>query len=310
MSLRKNKALLILNPKAGKQEGKTHFYTIVSILSQKYDLTVHLTEYAGDATDTAAEGEEFDTIICCGGDGTVGQVLDGVSRLSHPVDIGYIPCGTTNDLATATEIPKKIAQAAQAIVDGTPIAHDVGLFADQRRFVYTATFGAFAKTSYDTPQDMKNVFGPFAYFLSGIGELGSIRNYKVKITYDGGVFEADDVILCAVLNTTSIGGVLKLPRDEVDFADGIFEVLVIRRPADLFKLNALILALTSSNFNNPDMVFLKADSFHIETAEPTSWTVDGENAGEHRSVNIQCLKQAIHFIRIPSVKETKSLPKG
>lgn len=303
MSLRKKKALLILNPKAGKQEGKTHFYAIVSILSQKYDLTVHLTEYSGDATDTAAEAEEFDTVICCGGDGTVGQVLDGVAKLSHPVDIGYIPCGTTNDLATATGIPKKIAQAAQTIVDGTPIPHDVGLFAGQRRFVYTATFGAFAKTSYDTPQDMKNVLGSFAYFLSGIGELGNIRNYKVKITHNGGVFEADDVILCSVMNTTSIGGVLKLPPDEVDFADGLFEVLIIRRPSDLFKLNALILALTSSNFNNPDMTLLKADNLCIETAEPTAWTVDGENAGEHWSVNIQCLKQATRFIRMPPVKD-------
>lgn len=297
MPLKKRKALLILNPKAGKQGGKSNFFKIVSILSRKYDLTVHLTEYAGDAADTAAQAEEFGTIICCGGDGTVGQVLDGVAGLSHPVSIGYIPCGTTNDLATAVGIPKDIGQAAQSILTGRPVAHDVGLFCENRRFVYTATFGAFARTSYDTPQELKNLLGHFAYLLSGVGELASIRSHSVRMTYDSGVFEANDVLLCSVLNTTSVGGILKLPKDEVDFTDGAFEVLIIRRPADLSEFNSLILGLTTSNFNAPNIHLLRTSKLHIHTAEPVAWTLDGESAGEHTTVNIRCLKQAASFIR-------------
>lgn len=298
MSLKKRKALLILNPKAGKQSGRINFFSIVSILSRKYDLTVHLTEYPGDAADTAAEAEEFDTVICCGGDGTVGQVLDGVSGLTHPVEIGYIPCGTTNDLATAVGIPKDVKEAAQAILNGQPVAHDVGLFGGNRHFVYTATFGAFARTSYETSQELKNLLGHFAYLLSGVSELANIRNYDVKLTFDGGIFEAPDVILCSVLNTTSVGGILKLPRDEVDFADGVFEVLIIRRPADLIELNSLLLALTTSNFDAQNLYLLRTTNLHIEVTEPVSWTLDGEDAGEHADVTIQCMKQAANFIRV------------
>lgn len=301
MSLKKRKALLILNPKAGKQGGKTNFFTIVSILSRKYDLTVHLTEYAGDAADTAAQAEEFPTVICCGGDGTVGQVLDGVTRLSHPVNIGYIPCGTTNDLATAVGIPKGIKQATQAILNGQPIPHDVGLFNGERHFVYTATFGAFARTSYETPQELKNLLGHFAYLLSGVSELANLHKYSVKLTFDAGIFEADDVLLCSVLNTTSVGGILKLPRDEVDFADGVFEVLIVRCPADLMEFNSLILALTTSNFDAPDLYLLRTSKLQIETTEPAAWTLDGEGAGEHTDVTVQCLKQAANFIRVPAL---------
>lgn len=298
MPLKKRKALLILNPKAGKQSGRTQFFNIVSILSKKYDLTVHLTEYPGDAAETAAQAQEFPTILCCGGDGTVGQVLDGALGLPHPVNIGYIPCGTTNDLAVAIGIPRDIRQAAQAILSGQPVPHDVGLFAGNRHFVYTATFGAFAKTSYETPQEMKNLLGHFAYLLSGVSELANIRNYSVKLTFDGGVFEADDVLLCSVLNTTSVGGILKLPRDEVDFADGMFEVLIIRRPADLLELNSLIMGLTTSNLDVSKIYLLRTSKLRVQTAEPAAWTLDGEGAGEQTDVEIQCLKQAANFIRV------------
>jgi diacylglycerol kinase (ATP) len=300
VSFKNNKALLIVNPKAGLQGAKTNIFNIINILSKKYDITVHLTEYSGDAADTTAEAEEFDTVICCGGDGTVSQVLEGSAKLSHPIKIGYIPCGTTNDLATAIGIPKNISAAAEAIVKGVPIAHDVGQFGADRRFIYTATFGAFAKTSYQTPQDMKNLLGHLAYLLSGIQELGNIRKYKVKLGYDGGVYEADDIILCAVMNSTSIGGVLKLPKDEVDFADGKFEILMIKAPANIFELNELIGALTKSDFGNKNIVYLKSGEINVKTKTKAAWTIDGENAGEHTDVDIKCLRHAASFIRIPT----------
>lgn len=299
MAFKNKKALLIVNPKAGKQAGKTNLFNIISILSQKFDLTVHLTEYAGDAVDTAAQAEDFDTVICCGGDGTVSQVLEGASKLSHGINIGYIPCGTTNDLATAIGIPKNIRAAATAIVKGRPIVHDVGQFGESRRFVYTATFGAFAKTSYQTPQDMKNILGHFAYLLSGVQELGNIKKYRVALTYDGGRFESDDIILCAVMNSTSIGGILKLPKDEVDFADGKFEILMIKAPTNIFELNDLIIALTKSDYSNRNIVYLKSSDLHVETATKVAWTLDGESAGEHNNVDIKCLRHATSFIRIP-----------
>lgn len=297
MALKNNKALLIVNPKAGKQAGKTNIFNIISILSQKYDLTVHLTEYSGDAADTAAQAENFDTIICCGGDGTVSQVLEGSSALSHSVNIGYIPCGTTNDLATAIGIPKNIRAAASAIVNGQPIVHDVGQFGEHRRFIYTATFGAFAKTSYQTSQDMKNILGHFAYLLSGVTELGNIKSYKLKLCCDGRVFKADDIILCTVMNSTSIGGILKLPKDEVDFADGKFEILMIRMPASIFELNDLIVALTKSDYTNKNIVYLKGTEVRAMTDTKVAWTIDGENAGEHTDVSIKCLRHAASFIR-------------
>jgi YegS/Rv2252/BmrU family lipid kinase len=300
MPLGKEKALLIINPYAGKQAGKTNFYTIVSILSQKYDLTVHLTEYSGDARDTVATAEEFQTIICCGGDGTVSQVLEGAVGLSHPISIGYIPCGTTNDLASAVGLPKNIQAAAQTVVNGVPIPHDIGSFNGDRRFVYTATMGLFAATSYETPQEIKNVLGHFAYTVSGINELGNIRWYHLQVETESTKLDFQDVLFCSVLNTTSVGGILRLPGERVDFTDGKFELLIIRKPPDLFALNDLVVSLTKSDYSSPYISFLQASSFHFSIEGGAAWTIDGEAAGEQSEVWIACQPKQMNLIRLPS----------
>ena len=58
----------------------------------------------------------------------------------------------------------------------------------ERFFVYVASFGAFTKTSYSVPQDIKNVFGHFAYILEGVRDLDTLRPYRVRLTADGEVF--------------------------------------------------------------------------------------------------------------------------
>ena len=297
MSLKNNKALLIINPKAGVQAAKTYFYQIISILSKKYDLTVHITEYSGDARDTAAEAKDFDTIICCGGDGTVSQTLEGLKDVRRPINIGYIPAGSTNDLATAIGLPKNVQNAAKTVVNGQPFPHDIGSFNEDKRFVYTATFGIFASTSYETPQNFKNIFGHFAYILAGASELTKVKEYNISIDYDGGHESFDHVLLCSVLNTTSIGGVLKLPSDNIFFSDGLFEAMIIKKPDNFIELNDLIAALSKGDFSNKNLRIIQSSDFKIKIEGGAPWTIDGESAGKHDLVRIKCLSNAIRIIK-------------
>ena len=297
MPLKNAKALLIINPKAGVQAAKTNFYQIISILSEKYDLTVHITEYSGDARDTARDATDFDFIICCGGDGTVSQTLEGLKEIDKTVTIGYIPAGTTNDLATALGIPKNVLNATKKIVSGTPYPHDIASFNEDRRFVYTASFGIFAATSYETPQNFKNIFGHFAYILAGIPEITRVKDYKVSVEYDDGSEDFDDVILFSLLNTTSVGGILKLPSDHVSFSDGKFEAMIIRRPANLIELNELITALSKGTFKNKNLTIVQSSSFNIKIDGGAPWTIDGESAGTHSEVTVKCIPDAIKIIK-------------
>ena len=71
-------------------------------------------------------------------------------------------------------------QAVQDILEGEPVAYDVGRFGD-RYFSYVASFGAFTKSSYATPQSVKNALGHTAYVLEGISELSQIRKVHVRM---------------------------------------------------------------------------------------------------------------------------------
>ena len=171
----KKRMMLIINPMAGRSGYKNGFGEVMNILdSGGYLTTVYFTQGRGDATLMAAQhAAEYDTVACIGGDGTLSEVVSGLMQVPNPPPLGYIPMGTTNDVASTLGLPKNATDAALRIVTGTPTAFDVGSFGDKSFFTYVAAFGAFTRTAYTVPQDIKNMFGHFAYLLEGVhgGEL-------------------------------------------------------------------------------------------------------------------------------------------
>ena len=107
--------LLIVNPVAGKGQSKTALFGIMSELcSGNRAVTTYMTDAPGAASRLAYEhGARFDTLVCVGGDGTLSEVLGGLMRLEpgKRPNIGYIPLGTANDMATTLKIPKVPADA-------------------------------------------------------------------------------------------------------------------------------------------------------------------------------------------------------
>ena len=138
--------LLILNPTAGKKKAAKRLAEIISVFNRAGYLTnVYVTTCKGDAT-TAVKllGNQFDIIVCCGGDGTLNETITGVIEADLQTPIGYIPAGSTNDFASSCHLSKKVLEAAKQVVEGTGNAYDVGKFND-RYFCYIASFGAFTK---------------------------------------------------------------------------------------------------------------------------------------------------------------------
>ena len=105
-----------------------------------------------------------------------------------------------------------------------------------------AAFGAFTEVAYDTPQELKNTFGHLAYVMAGIASLPSITPYHLKLEYDGQTIE-DDFFYGMVCNTYSVGGIKNLPTDRVDLDDGLFEVILVRKPMNIFDIGAGLQAL-------------------------------------------------------------------
>ena len=291
------KLLFIMNPSAGTRKANKLLMEIISVFNRAdYDVLTYITQAQGDAQRVATErAGEMDLIVCCGGDGTFNETVSGVLKSGKDVPIGYIPAGSTNDFAASLELCASPVTAAQEIADGAPHALDIGRF-DDRYFSYVASFGAFTRASYATPQTMKNNLGHMAYLLGGIHELSQIRAISVKVEVDGKKVEGP-YIFGAICNCTSMGGVISLDPKLVDMRDGKFEVFLIRAPKDLAELGECIIALQQQQYRCKMMTFLSGSHIRIETEEPMTWSLDGERADAGSVVEIENLHHAYKLMR-------------
>ena len=270
------KMLFAVNPNAGMKKAAKHLSDMIGIFNRAgYDVSVFITEKKGDAQVKVMEmADSVDVVVCCGGDGTFNEVMTGVMQAGVDVPLGYIPAGSTNDFANSLKLPTDMLEAARNIVEGQPVPYDVGKFGD-RYFSYVASFGAFTRTSYATPQNLKNALGHTAYILSGIQELSQIREISVKLEMDEGVLEGN-YLFGAVCNSTSVAGILTLDPKQVDMRDGRFEVLLVRSPKDLAEVTECIQAFQNKTYNCKMVSFLNAKSVTVTMEQPVDWTLDGE----------------------------------
>lgn len=290
------KLLFIYNPQAGRQKARSSLADILETFSAAgCEVTVYPTKCAGDATRRAADSRGFDRLVCCGGDGTLNETVSGLMTIpmeERPV-LGYIPTGSANDFSRNVNLPKTMTGAAGVACGGKPRVIDLGL-CDGRYFTYVAAFGLFTEVSYSTPQNTKNLLGHFAYVLEGAGKLTSIPSYRVKVETSDGVTAEGDYIYGMVGNTVSVGGLVKLPKDKILLDDGLFEVILIRKPRSAKDYQDILTALTTQKFVEGGAVAgFTASKVTFTSEKPLSWTLDGEFGGERTVTSIENLPRAV-----------------
>lgn len=290
--------LFVMNPYAGTRKANRVLAEILEIFNRAdYEVTVHMTAGAGDGARVVAHrGRGYDMIVGCGGDGTFNETISGMMRGGFRVPIGYIPAGSTNDFAASMGLSTDPVEAANDIVLGVPQAYDIGQF-DHRHFSYVASFGAFTRASYATPQTIKNALGHLAYVLEGIQELSQIRKEHIRMVIDGEVVE-DDFLFGAICNSTSVGGILTLDPDQVDMSDGKLEVLLVRAPKNLLEITECITAVQTLDYNDCEMLtFRSASEIEIDAPEDMPWTLDGEREDGHRHISVRNCHLAYSLVK-------------
>lgn len=300
--------LLIINPRAGKTKVKSSLFDIIDILTEHdMSVTVELTRYSGHARDMCSYiSDSYDMVVCAGGDGTLNEVFAGMIASEKSLPIGYIPAGSTNDFASSLKLSSDIRRATLDIVTGVTRSVDIGRFSD-RYFSYVASFGAFTKASYSTPQNVKNSLGHLAYILEGMKDLPSIKGEYAKVVTDSGNVYEGEFIFGAIANSTSVGGVISLDRRLVTLNDGKFELMLIKNPKNIVELNRCINALLTKNYSSDMIIFDSLSSADITTANPLTWSLDGERCDTDGSITLTNINNAIKLILPSSVNETELL---
>ncbi len=330
-----NKILLIVNPVSGRMKSKTGLFEILDELyrldpplevpkatgsvpatlnsstigadpASDRRVTVVTTMYRGHAMQLTASAyrEGFDTVICCGGDGTLNETISGLLTIPPEMrpTLGYIPAGSTNDFAISLGLPATLRGAARMAVGEAELALDVGCFTPSdstlsiRHFSYIASFGIFTAASYSTPQVQKNTIGHMAYLLQGVKDLANIPHHKATFALSDGPRLTGDYVFGALTNTTSAAGVFKLPADEVSMTDGLFEVFLVHYPRSVTDLNRIVSALVSGDFATcPLIEFHHTAGVTVTLEEPLSWSLDGEEARGGYTVSLECLPGAVRM---------------
>jgi len=293
------RVLFIVNPKSGRMKSRTTFFDIINTMSKNDCIvTVRITEEAGDACRFVREGCEsglYDRVVCCGGDGTLNETVAGIHMSSSSIPLGYIPSGSTNDYARTLGISGDAVEAAQAAVSGENYLIDIGSI-DGVCFNYIASFGAFTAVSYNASQSLKNNLGHMAYVLEGIKDLAKVKSVRASFRADSMVYE-DDYIFGAVVNSTSIGGILKLDETLVSLNDGVFEVCLVKKPKNPADMLKIVKGLMNSDFSAECFDFFRASSLDISVPDKLAWSLDGEKYISGESVRIDVIHSAVSIVK-------------
>ncbi len=290
--------LFVMNPCAGTKKANRYLTDIVSIFNRAdYDVNVYITQDRLDAQRIVRQrAPQMDLVVCCGGDGTFNETLSGLILSGARIPVGYIPAGSTNDFAGSLKLPGNVLEAARAIAGGQPVTYDVGLFG-QRYFSYVASFGAFTKASYSTPQNIKNALGHTAYILEGIQELSQLKPVHIRMELDDTQTIEDEFLFGAICNSTSVGGILTLDPKQVDMRDGKFEILLVRAPRDLMEISECVQAVRKQQYNCKMITFQSARKIQVFADENMPWTLDGEKESGHSQVLVENIHHAYALMK-------------
>ena len=290
-------ALFIYNPNSGQKLINEHLAWIIDYLSEReYLPTVYATQSSGDARDIILRyGNRFEEILVSGGDGTLDEVISAVAAIKADPLIGYIPTGSTNDFSRSLNIPQDIEKATKVATRGYQKNIDIGKI-DNKYFVYVAAFGTISDISYNTDQDVKNIFGRSAYIFEGLKQtlpLVNIPTHKISVDIDGEEIKGE-FIHFMITNSVSVGGFMGITGQNVGLSDGIFELTMVRRPQSLSDVNKIIFGL-SNREENDMLIFRQGSEFKVKTDKKVSWSLDGEYGGSTTFAEIKVIQESIRM---------------
>ena len=159
-----NKILLIVNPVAGSGNIKKDVSHIIENFNNSgFEVDTEFTTPEKNAEKIVEEkANDGEIIVAAGGDGTLNEVVNGITKFQKNVKMGFIPFGTTNDFARTLNIPIDKFSLSKEINKTIEKKCDTGNF-NGIYFNYVSAFGTFAKTSFSTQRKFKNKFGRLAY---------------------------------------------------------------------------------------------------------------------------------------------------
>lgn len=241
--------VIIGNPNSGQADRTSRLKRCAEILRENgSEVEVWPTERPQHATELASlAGARL--VVAAGGDGTVNEVING---LSTDASLGIIPLGTANVLARELGIPRDPNAAARRILAGDHTRIDLGLATDEegdeRRFACMAGIGFDAEVVRRVSPRLKRFLGIFAFPLTGLQVYFRGGFPTIQLRHNG---SAREVQFAIIANGQYYGGDFRMSLRSDSLTNGEFEVVPVKQVRVLLRPDIVARIFTRQPLGRP-----------------------------------------------------------
>jgi diacylglycerol kinase (ATP) len=275
------RARFIYNPTSGREEVKRKLSSILQRLERGgIETSCHATEDKEDAIKAASDAVErgFDMIIAAGGDGTLNEVVNGISDHERRPSLGILPLGTTNDFARAHGIPRKWEDACDLLIGRHTTPVDVGQ-ANGKYFINISGGGSLTELTYEVPSKLKTMVGQLAYYMKGLEKITRLHPTQMRISAEGvGVYD-EEFMLFLIANSNSVGGFDRIAPN-ASTNDGLFDVIALRKCnlAEFLRISTMVMR-GEPVLQDPHFIHFQSNHVVVESDHRVQLNLDGEFGG-------------------------------
>jgi diacylglycerol kinase (ATP) len=234
------------------------------------------TEHPNHATELAVRAGDR-LIVAAGGDGTVNEVLNG---LSDGATLGILPLGTANVLARELGLPLDGEAACRRILDGEVSRVDFGVATDangvERRFACMAGIGFDAQVVGTVTPRLKRILRGLAFALTAFRVLFGNRFPNVEIIDGDEVHVARFAI---VANGHYYGGDYRVTGPGL-LTSGEFETVLVERVSILLRPDIFAWIMARKPLNRTTKSFTSTEVSARAPGAEVPVQIDGELWGE------------------------------
>lgn len=270
-----NKAMLIYNQLAGDADVEAKLAAVVPVLGKSIkELTMISPASTEEMRQVCETAGEMELLIIMGGDGTVHQCIDVISKLEVRPIIAVLPGGTSNDFTRTLGISQNLEDAAEALIAGDIQEIDIGKEGNQH-FVNFWGIGLAAETSENIDEDQKKNFGPLSYMASTVRTIREAESFPFHLVSEG-VDMRGEAVAIFVFNGRSLA-TTPIPIMSSSPSDGKLDVLVVKN-SNLAMLREL-LSLRKPETSNEQLdllEYIQVSELQIDAPSQQKVDMDGE----------------------------------
>ena len=108
--------------------------------------------------------------------------------------------------------------------------------------------------------------------------------------------EKGEFILGLITNVDHVAGMKTKYHHNSQINDGLFEVVLVRKPKNMAQLSMMTAEMMSPNLSEEHFLRFSAKEVSFESKGKVKWTFDGEFGGESKDMDIKVLEKAIDII--------------